>query len=230
MSEDKIRDMLAKAKMVDVSAFPGNRYDAIRLVGDLLRLKQKDWHSLTRVLCRAWKARLVFSPGNVFVELGKDADGLRLRIVVHSVSLKKTRNWKYTLLELAGVMSLISNDRYASLDSVGNMLIFKPSDYTCFLRILSKCSMCSAAFRIGNTQVRFSKSPNDEGVHMYLETKRGRKLLEHCFRSKELAQLTTYKRYMPPRTRRKRIIRIRGGLQSVEESKPSEMEFGDPLS
>lgn len=48
MSEDKIRDMLGKAKMVDVSAFPDNSYDAIRLVEDLLGLKQKDWRALTR--------------------------------------------------------------------------------------------------------------------------------------------------------------------------------------
>lgn len=218
MTEDAIRDILAKVKMVHVPAFPGNRYDALELAKDLLHLKQKDWHSLTRVLCKAREAWLVFSQGNVFVELRKETDKLRLRIVVRSGSLKKSRNWRYNLEELVGAMSLLHNDRYACLDSIGNMLVFGPADYRCFLRMLLKCSMCSVAFRIGNTHVKFLRGvEEEEGVHVCLETKRGRKLLEHCFNPRELqfAELTMKRTPMPLRTKRVRIIRIRGRLSSV---------------
>lgn len=122
MTEDAIRDMLAKAKTVDVPVFPDNRYDALELAKDLPHLKQKDWHSLASALCKARKAWLAFSQGNVFAELRKDTDKLKLRIVVRSGSLKKSRNWRYNLEELVGAMSLLRNDRYACLDSIGNML------------------------------------------------------------------------------------------------------------
>ena len=39
--------MTEEARMV-APAFPDNRYDALKFVGDLLRLRQKDWHALAR--------------------------------------------------------------------------------------------------------------------------------------------------------------------------------------
>jgi len=173
--------------MATVPAFTDNRYDGIELVQGFLQITQEDWRSLATILCKARSAWLTFSKNNCFVELRKETDKFRLRVEVRSGSVKRSRNWRYTVEELTGVFSLLRNDRYACLDSVGTMLMFRRADYRCFLRMLSKCSMGSVTFRIGNTHVRFSRcAEEEEGIHICLETRRGRKLLEHCFSPREL--------------------------------------------
>lgn len=170
---------------------PKLRSDGLKVACHLLKLTEKDLEHLARVFCRAKHAWLGFAVAGVSVELGKQMGTLKIEITICLGPLKKTGTYTFKFGELAGFIVKEGDDRYTFIEKLGNMFIFRPSEWMFMLRVLSRVDKCFLVFSVGISTICFSRHPCQQGLDLKMNFNDDRDCYyEHHYSQEHLRTLT----------------------------------------
>jgi hypothetical protein len=162
-----------------------------RLVQELLGMSVGEWENLARVFCRVEDALCVFNVGAVLIELEKMDTVLEVRISPNFGSNRKWRIYSFRFGELAGFILNRNDDRYTFVENLGNMFVFRQTEWNFMLRLLSKVELCHIVFTIGSIRIFITRPPCQDGVDLTVEFIDGRdSVYEQHYRQDDLANLT----------------------------------------
>jgi hypothetical protein len=173
---------------------PKRKAACLRFVQELLGMSVEEWEHLGRVFCRVEDALCVFYVGAVLIELEKMDTDLEVRVSPNFGSNKKWRIYSFKFGELAGFVLNGNDDKYTFVENLGNIFVFRQTDWNFMLRLLSKVELCHIVFTIGSIRIFITRPPCQEGVDLTVEFIDGRdSVYEQHYRQDDLANLTKLK-------------------------------------